>query len=472
MDLNSSLSQSSGRQIPPRLCKTGSHSSSNLPRGHKSTRQRQLHPRVTCITNNLRDLCGSDEQLEENANIGIDCFQLDSIPKALDWGDYESNIRNDPTALSVNLSAKEGCSLADPSYQNLSVASAPTCNDVHSIGLTFNSLSCSPAGEGRCFSSMAYLKFIGNGGYNSVWRRETFFKEKVILKMHRPSRAFSELDFDRNRRDALISGKAGRSPVHYKNNVLPVYQYCAFTSIVPMATQTLDQYVSKFPQHHEGRLMDATEMFHLAFQAARGLYQSHLYLNGKATNAHSDVKPSQFLVFEPPIHDIGGLSPQPNKTFPLLQISDFNRCRFLERSRNNETCPFRICGIKHKGSTYRSPEEYLECADQNDAIDIFSLGGVLFYLLSDGLEPYHEISTFDSVVKKVLAGQLPRLPPLQKYEKFGVKTAAFVEKRANHPAFLALRQIMLQCWAYKPQDRPSSLEVLNMFEAKEYEVLS
>jgi serine/threonine protein kinase len=427
---------------------------------------------VTCIANNLRALCDSDELLAENVNIGVDCFQLDSIPKASDWGGYGRKIEDDRTALSVKLSAKEECIAADPSYETSSFASMPTCNDVHSMGLTFESPSCSSAGNGQGFSTVkAHLKFAGNGGYNSVWRHETCLNQKVIIKMHRPSRAFSEVELDRNRRDALISGKAGRPPVDYTNNVLPVYQYCAFTSIVPLATQTLDHYVRHFPQHHEGRLMDASEMFHLAFQAARGLYQSHIYLNGKATNAHSDVKPSQFLLFDPPINDIARFSLQPYKSFPLLQISDFNRCRLLRRSQKNETCPFRICGIKHKGSTYRSPEEYMDCADQNDAIDIYSLGGVFFFLLSDGLDPYYQISTMDSVVEKVIAGQLPRLPPLQEYEEFGVKTVAAVKERANHPAFLALQRIMMQCWSYKPEERPSSLEVLNMFEAKEYEVV-
>ncbi|KAL7517125.1 hypothetical protein ACHAWX_002076 [Stephanocyclus meneghinianus] len=473
LDRESSVSRLSSRQILPRLCKIPSHALSNLPRGRKSIRQRQLHPRVTCIANNLRSLCDSDELVEENLNVGIDCFQLDSIPKASDWGDYGGKTDEDPPARSVKLEAREECTVADPSYENLSLASAPTCNDVHSMGLTFEYPSCSSAGKGQGFSKVeAHLKFAGNGGYNSVWRHETCLHEKVIIKMHRPSRAFSEVELDRNRRDALISGKAGRPPVDYKNNVLPIYKYCAFTSIVPLATQTLDHYVGQFPQHHEGRLMDATEMFHLAFQAARGLYQSQIYLNGKATNAHSDVKPSQFLLFEPSIDDTGRFSLQPRKSFPLLQISDFNRSRLLRRSQSNETCPFRICGIKHKGSTYRSPEEYMDCADQNDSIDIYSLGGIFFFLLSDGLDPYYQVNSIESVVKKVIAGQLPRLPRLEEYEKFGFKTVAVVKERANHPAFLALQRIMMQCWSYKPEERPSSLEVLNMFEAKEFEVAS
>jgi hypothetical protein len=43
--------------------------------------------------------------------------------------------------------------------------------------------------------------------------------------------------------------------------------------------------------------MDPIEMYILAMQAARGVYQAHLYKDGVATNAIADIKPPQFLLF-------------------------------------------------------------------------------------------------------------------------------------------------------------------------------
>jgi hypothetical protein len=36
----------------------------------------------------------------------------------------------------------------------------------------------------------------------------------------------------------------------------------------------------------------------------------------------------------------------------------------------------------------------------------------------------------------------------------------------NHPASVALREVMVKCWEYKPEDRPSSLEIVQMLEEK------
>lgn len=430
------------------------------------------HPRVTCIDNTLQNDCDPVDQFSGDINIGMDCFERDSIPKTSDSEDYTVNWREDVILLAgTTLSEIENCTLADPSYQQMSVASAPTCNEVHSMGLISESLKSLADETSNSPNHKSHLELLGTGGYNSVWKHQSYSNERVIMKMHKPSREFTETDFDRNRRDVLISGKVGRPPDQYDNNVLPVYQYCGFTLVVPLASTTLDEYVRKYFTSHNNQLMNATEMFLLAYQAARGLYQSHLYLDGKATTAHSDVKPSQFLLYEPPSNDMTKLFSQASTTIPLLQINDFNRCRFLQRDKNNETCPFRMCGIKHKGSTYRSPEEYQKCADQKDSIDVFSIGGVFYYLLSDGSDPYY-YRKFDSAVKQIIAGKLPPLPPLQNYEKRGAETVAFVEKRNKHPAFIALQEIMLRCWSFNPDDRPSSFGLLKMFDSKRKEVFA
>jgi hypothetical protein len=448
LDVDQNEIEHIGRNNTSSPCRTGS----NFLRCQTGIRETIGHPRVTCLTGGMQD-CGI-ELFTNTANGGTDHFLINSIPTSGDSNDRD-NISSGESRTVPDYYSDEECY---PSYENLSDGTQSTCNDVHSMGLAYTSISGSSGGRGQ---NECVLKHIGNGNYNSVWKHESL-EDILIMKMHRPSREFSKIDFDRNRRDVLISGRAGRFPNQYNNNVVPVFQYCGFTMVVPLANQTLDQYIKNYQKFHDGNLMGATEMFHLAIQAARSLYQAHLYLDGKATTAHSDVKPSQFILFQQQKnHSLDQL----NSRVPILQINDFNRCRLLYRSKNNNTCPFRICGVKHKGSTYRSPEEYMDCADQNDSIDVFSLGGVYFYILSDGLDPYFEMD-FDTAIKRILSGKLPQLPPIRHYEKLGENAIDFVKKRANHPAFRALQRIIQNCWRFKPEDRPSSLEVLKMFEAE------
>lgn len=97
---------------------------------------------------------------------------------------------------------------------------------------------------------------------------------------------------------------------------------------------------------------------------------------------------------------------------------------------------------------------------------MFSLGGVFYYLLSDGRRPWYYISGYEKGVKKWLNKEKPRLPKLDEYEKYGDKVVDFMSLRAKHTAFVALKEVMYKCFEYEPKDRPSSFEVVQMLEAK------
>jgi serine/threonine protein kinase len=259
-------------------------------------------------------------------------------------------------------------------------------------------------------------------------------------------------------------------------------------------------------------MMGPIEIYVLAMQAARGLYQAHLYHNGRATNAVADIKPNQFILFDRPFRSSDGRKSiygndvqtmeekmdattravLANTNVPIVQIQDFNRGRFLTRSvTTGTTCPFRICGIQHRGSVYRAPEEYENCANQTDTIDVYSLGGVFYYLLSGGMNPWYYIQKYDRAVQWIVNGETSKLPeelPVKKKKKKRVKhdseSGVYNEGESdaktkrqqqqqrmrmehfNHPASVALREVMMKCWEYNPEDRPSSLEIVQMLEEK------
>mmetsp|Transcript_33219 Transcript_33219/g.70782 ORF Transcript_33219/g.70782 Transcript_33219/m.70782 type:complete len:293 (+) Transcript_33219:350-1228(+) len=278
------------------------------------------------------------------------------------------------------------------------------------------------------------------------------------MKTNQLRRGWSSRYLDQNRRDILISERAGNSIEH---------SYCAFSSVVPFATAgVLDDYVHD--RLERGDVMSAEEQYALAMQAARGLYQAHLYCYGRAAHAHADVKPAQFLLFDRPRRSRRGRNATNVLSgMPAMQLNDFNRGNFLTRSVvTNETCPFRMCHVHHKGSLYRSPEEYMECADQSDAIDVYSLGGIFYYVMSDGEKPWYYVGNYKKAVEKILRGERPRLPNAREYEKYGERTMRRVRERSRQPAFVALKKVMTKCWAFEPEDRPSSLQVVRMLEEK------
>ncbi len=102
------------------------------------------------------------------------------------------------------------------------------------------------------------------------------------------------------------------------------------------------------------------------------------------------------------------------------------------------------------------------------SIDVFSLGGVFFFLLSNGLKPYFQ-SSFDDAVSDILGGRLPELPDDSDYKEYlyySSEKVDFAIKRSEHPLYIALQDVMKQCWSFKPEDRPTSLEVVQMLEEK------
>ena len=418
----------------------------------KMNRKSRVHPRVTCFggsrakASRCQSLVGSFVRADAK-------HALDSIPRRPTKTGVAS-ISGD--VIDVFAAETKKCKLADPSYQAAPAAPA-TCNDVHALGFRFGPRK--GTGKGDVYPSRHEVHYLTAGGFRSVWTVTELYpapgeEKEVVMKTNQIRRGWSANYLDQNRRDILVSERAGGPPS--RSNVLPVYQYCAFSSVVPFATAgVLDGYVRG--RLRDGEPLRADEQFDLALQAARGLRQAHLYRDGRATHAHADVKPPQFLLFE---------SPPEGTAHVRLQINDFNRGQFLTRSADNETCPFRMCNVHHKGSLYRSPEEYMKCADQSDLIDVFALGGVFYYLLSDGEKPWYYVRSYDEGVERWLNGEKPRLPKTKKYQGYGERVFSIVQTRSKHPAFLAVKEVMVKCWALKPEHRPSSLQVVQMLEDK------
>ena len=467
----------------------------------------------------------------------------------------------------------EECTFADRTYQ--AARSAPsTCNDVHSMAFQFGGGPADDGGGGgggggggvgstasaRLGGGAGSIttRFLTHGGYRDVWALTQHlgrvaaahgqqhdddddddpYGGMAAMKTNRmDKRGWSAYVLDKHRRDALVSEKAGGPPHVPGRHVVPLFHYCAFTSVVPISTSgTLSSYVRGLTRDAKtgarlagGGVVDPVVAYVLAMQAARGLYQAHLYRRGGATNAIADVKPAQFLLFErrrwrrtgggrnddrrrrerrrKEVGDEGDddeyyegrraaatsrgkktateRAVEDNADVPLLQIQDFNRGRYLGISRadGRTTCPFRICDVDEFWN-FRSPEEYSglnsfeddACVGQDDKIDVWALGGVFYYLLSDGQMPFYYVDDFDEKMKLILGGAKSKLPDSvfppsgEDAEIYDAEERRRIsrrrEERSKHPAHAALGEVMMECWEYKPEDRPSSLRVVQMLEKK------
>jgi len=371
------------------------------------------------------------------------------------------------------------------------------------------------------------------GGAKCVWKVITTAvggdeeEETVIFKSHKVARFFKREFWDRNGRDAMISGGMGNDSMMMRrtrqttkgsdeyggwNHILPMYHYCALANVVPYArdgnlmeyvrnhredegAQEDDRFVYRrgrrpalkhldsVPSSLDGksneddenvrqgpkrggkkgrrrRIFGPVDTLRMALQAARGLYQAQLHRGGRPTFVHADLNPSQFLVFA--LDGKGGENDEDAREegggggLPLLQINDFNQGRFLTRSLlTNVTCPFRSCSKNHRGNRYHTPERFSPtCVDQDERIDTFALGGVFFFLLTDGLDPYVDKRNYADAIKR---GEIPNVPrSLQDGDDNGKR----------HPAYAALEEVMERCMAFKLEDRPSSLEVVRMLEER------
>jgi len=355
----------------------------------------------------------------------------------------------------------------------------PTCNDIHSLGFDdqmFDTDYSSRRGES--------IDLLAVGGANSVWKTISSHNgENAILKTSKYLKAFDKDRLELYVLDAMVAGAEGNPQLFSLlqsendvaktssststpsssswNHIMPIYSHCYTATIAPVASGTLKEYVTTYPETHNGETIDPLDKLRLAVQVARGLYQMQMYRYGKPTFAHLDLNPNQYLVFHPQLQQSSNSERQfsdsnndnNSNNIPVLQINDFNRGRFLHWDNQNNTCPFQFdgCDKNTRGSRWHAPDRFIGCIDVNERIDTFALGGIFFFLLSDGEPPFYNKRTFGDLIKE---GEMPSVP----------KEAA--DRSGDHPAYDALSEMVVRCRALRIEDRPSSLEVVRMLEDK------
>jgi len=149
------------------------------------------------------------------------------------------------------------------------------------------------------------IKYIGGGGFRSAFLFHEYNGTRRVLKtlLYREDRDFTPRMVDRMRRDAVASEQLTASPY-----IVDIYGYCAQSALVDYSNN--DDMLRLF-KHKQKPTKD--ELFQIAHDVAQSVADAHHFNHqGRATIAHMDIKPNQWI--------------QLNGKYML---NDFNLARFL-----------------------------------------------------------------------------------------------------------------------------------------------
>jgi hypothetical protein len=287
----------------------------------------------------------------------------------------------------------------------------PACNTVHEIDM-----SQTNADDGL------EIRLVGHGGFRDVWMVQDADGVKRVLKTLVQSKDFTHREYDRHRRDATTMSLLTSS-----KRIPNIYGYCTNSGIFDFAPGgSLEDHIFRQKEKWSSK-----QKLLYSWQAAAALADVHTLgmKNDHAAVAHTDITTDQFLWMD-----------------GMYKLNDFNRARYLRWNYwIKSPCKFYVG--KNPGR-HRSPEEY-KYDDLDEKIDVFSLGNVLYSILT-GLEVFADVRKKDEAMQMVKEGKRSPLPSphdLEEGEDIIVK-------------------VIEMCWKQQPSKRPTVQKVASLLNEK------
>lgn len=225
----------------------------------------------------------------------------------------------------------------------------PTCNLVNEIDITRFFVE-----ESR--EATETLRLGGQGFWRDVWQVfDSSERSTIAMKTLRYEQDFSSRNFDRHRRDAVITEHATS-----RSHVMDIYAHCGNTVLAEFASKTLSESIWPKNTVTSPAPLSVEQRYAYALQVAQSVNELHTLDDQEIVSVvHTDLTPSQFLLFKD----------------GSIKINDFNRARFISFSKkHHRPCTF-IIGLSP--GKYRSPEEYNDMDELNEKIDIYQMGNVV-----------------------------------------------------------------------------------------------
>ena len=181
----------------------------------------------------------------------------------------------------------------------------PNCNSFHELDVSTVHSSWLVVEDGK-FEGRIAKRFgkINSGGYNDVFRfhLDPPTEEDIVLKALNYGTEFTDRNFDRVRRDALIAERGT-----FSKYMVDINGHCGLSLLTPYgADGTLSHYTSS--------KADPVEKLRMARHAAFGIADAHnLDHDGVSSITQGDLKLDQYLYVD-----------------GYFKLGDFNRGRFCE----------------------------------------------------------------------------------------------------------------------------------------------
>ena len=285
----------------------------------------------------------------------------------------------------------------------------PTCNEIHGFDLM------------RFYTTenVENVRLVNNGAFRDVWmvRESTGSMRALKTLRYHDKRHFDLKNLDRHRRDAVAYDQLTKSPY-----IADIYGYCAHSATFEFGVEgDLFQVFDSNPSKKQ--------LLEVAFRVAQSVSDAHNIIDGKPSIAHTDLKPNQWIS----LHG-------------KFMLNDFNRARLMSwDSKEKEPCAFQVG--KNSG-IWRSPEEY-RYDEENEKVDVWTLGNVLYFLLMRE-PPWLDVLP-KQVHEQVMQGARPK-----------INSDAILT--SDNPFDVAMRNAMDACFIFDARDRPGAQTVADILQ--------
>ena len=237
---------------------------------------------------------------------------------------------------------------------------------------------------GRTLGRVQIESLIARGGVAEVYLgTHTALQRKVAVKILRNQFEDDPNLLERFQREAVVVSRL-RHP-----NIVQIYDFDAvaghpYLVMEYISGPSLSRYLDAF--HAKGKRLDLPVISRLLTSVASALEYAH-----KMGVIHRDVKPGNILLTSHTAQVIAGIT-MPSGFEPIL--TDFGLVRFLNSSRH--TTAGQIAGTP----AYMSPEQ-ARGEPTDERTDIYSLGIVLYEMLSGGRVPFDGETTMSVLLKHI-----------------------------------------------------------------------